>query len=105
MTDPASQRIDKWLWYARFAKTRAIAQSMARSGQIRVNRIRNGRASHAVKIGDVLTLATERDVRVVRIVEIVAASTAAPALPREPRVPAPDKRDRRLLRALKQSGG
>ncbi|MBA3519837.1 MAG: RNA-binding S4 domain-containing protein, partial [Rhizobiales bacterium] len=33
-----SQRIDKWLWHARFARTRSAAQRLALSGHVRVNR-------------------------------------------------------------------
>jgi ribosome-associated heat shock protein Hsp15 len=32
-----AQRIDKWLWHARFAKTRTAAQHLATSGHVRVN--------------------------------------------------------------------
>jgi len=51
-----SLRIDKWLWHARFCKTRAIAQDKATQGHIRLNGHRIEKASAAVRIGDVLTL-------------------------------------------------
>jgi ribosome-associated heat shock protein Hsp15 len=51
-----SLRIDKWLWHARFCKTRAIAQTKAESGHIRINGNRVERSSFAVRIGDVMTL-------------------------------------------------
>ncbi|HVZ70637.1 MAG TPA: RNA-binding S4 domain-containing protein [Rhizomicrobium sp.] len=62
-----SVRIDKWLWHARFFKTRALAQSAAASGRIRLNGLRVEKPHHAVKPGDVLTLARGRDVLVVRV--------------------------------------
>jgi ribosome-associated heat shock protein Hsp15 len=51
-----SLRIDKWLWHARFCKTRAIAQAKAAQGRIRLNGNRVEKPSANVKVGDVLTL-------------------------------------------------
>ena len=62
-----SVRIDKWLWHARFYKTRALAQSAASSGRIRLNGMRVEKAHHAVKPGDVLTVARGGEVVVVRV--------------------------------------
>src|SRR5262245_15752489 len=61
------QRLDKWLWYARLAKTRTLAQKLAVSGRVRINRDRADSASHAVKIGDVLTIAHAGWIRVLKI--------------------------------------
>jgi ribosome-associated heat shock protein Hsp15 len=124
VSEPTSQRIDKWLWHARFAKTRTAAQILARSGRIRVNRTANDSVSRLVKIGDLLTIRSERGVRVVRIVAIgtrrgpaseaealydqVLTVSAGPD-PRgsvgTPRTVRPDKRARRRLAELKRSGG
>ena len=60
-------RIDKWLWHARFYKTRALAQEAAAKGRIRRNDIRVEKASVEVKIGDILTLPRGREVAVVRV--------------------------------------
>ena len=65
-----SQRIDKWLWHARFARTRTAAQQLAVSGHVRINRQRVKAASRSVKPGDVLTLAIGRTVRVVTVLDI-----------------------------------
>jgi ribosome-associated heat shock protein Hsp15 len=65
MTD--SIRIDKWLWHARFYKTRVLAQEAATKGRIRRNDVRIAKASVEVKIGDILTLPRGREVAVVRI--------------------------------------
>jgi len=51
-------RIDKWLWHARFCKTRDVAQEKAVKGHIRLNGHRIEKASAAVRIGDVMTLPT-----------------------------------------------
>ncbi len=60
-------RIYKWLWHARFYKTRALAQTAAASGRIRRNGARVEKASLEVKPGDVLTLGRGREIVVVRI--------------------------------------
>jgi ribosome-associated heat shock protein Hsp15 len=60
-------RIDKWLWHARFYKTRALAQQAANSGRIRRNDVRVEKAGLEVKVGDVLTLGRGREIVVVRI--------------------------------------
>jgi ribosome-associated heat shock protein Hsp15 len=67
MTGEDRQRIDKWLWFARLAKTRTAAQKLAVSGRVRVNREKNDSASRAVKVGDVLTVALDSGVRILRI--------------------------------------
>ena len=51
-----SPRIDKWLWHARFCKTRSLAQDKAVKGHIRLNGQRIEKASATVRIGDVMTL-------------------------------------------------
>lgn len=65
MTDTI--RIDKWLWHARFAKTRPLAQAAATSGVIRLNDHRVLKSSAEVKPGDVLTLPRGPAVLVVRV--------------------------------------
>ena len=70
MNEPDAQRIDKWLWHARFARTRGAAQELARSGHVRVNRDKIRDASRLVRPGDVLTLGLRRGVRVIRILAI-----------------------------------
>ena len=70
MNGDTAQRIDKWLWHARFARTRAAAQHLALSGHVRVNREKVSAASRLVRPGDVLTLTIGGGVRVVRVVGI-----------------------------------
>ncbi len=67
MSEAEAQRIDKWLWHARFARTRSAAQRLATSGHVRVNREKDISASRLVRPGDVLTLALGRGVRVIRV--------------------------------------
>ena len=63
----ASLRIDKWLWHARFYRTRSLAQAASVSGALRLNNERVEKASVTVKSGDVLTIPRGRDVVVVRV--------------------------------------
>jgi ribosome-associated heat shock protein Hsp15 len=61
------QRIDKWLWHARVARTRSAAQAIAVSGKVRINKIKNDSAAHPVRPGDVLTIGGNGRVRVLRV--------------------------------------
>ena len=60
-------RIDKWLWHARFYRSRALAQQAAVSGLLRLNGQRVEKASVGVQAGDIVTLPRGRDVLAVRI--------------------------------------
>ncbi len=60
-------RLDKWLWQARFFKTRALAAATVKGGHVRVNGNRAGKPSQTVRAGDVLTFAQASVIRVVRI--------------------------------------
>ena len=61
-------RIDKWLWHARFHKTRSLAQAAATRGHIRLNGRRVEKSSAEVGPGDMLTLPKGREVIVVRVI-------------------------------------
>lgn len=67
MTAAEAQRIDKWLWHARFARTRTAAQRLALAGHVRINREKIKAASRLVRPGDVLTLSLGRGVAVIRV--------------------------------------
>jgi ribosome-associated heat shock protein Hsp15 len=124
----ASQRIDQWLWFARIAKSRTLAQALIERGKVRVNRIKIDKPATAVKPGDVLTLSLGPIVRTVEILGIgkrrgpaseasllfremtpprLEAQAAAPsvrpgpAAARDEGAGRPTKRDRRLTDKLK----
>jgi ribosome-associated heat shock protein Hsp15 len=61
------QRIDKWLWFCRFVKSRSLAQALVEQGAVRVNRVKVERPSLPVKPGDVVTLTVHGRVSVVRV--------------------------------------
>ena len=122
---PGKIRVDKWLWHARFFKSRSLAGEVAGSGSLRVNGTRVDKSAHAVRTGDVLTFPKAGHIRVIRIeaigtrrgpaVEAVALYTdispperlAAPSedgLKRDPGTGRPTKRARREIDALRRSG-
>jgi len=61
------QRLDKWLWFARFAKTRTLAAKLVTEGFVRLNGQRVESAAKAVAVGDVLTIAVARTTALVRV--------------------------------------
>ena len=114
------QRIDKWLWHARVVRTRSAAAALATSGHVRVNGQRIDGASRPVRVGDVVTVALDRSVRILKVAafaerrgpaesvhELVEDLTPAPAPNSAPPSPAPGarhpgsgrptKRDRRAI--------
>ncbi len=114
-------RVDKWLWYARFYKSRSLATRMVSTGRLRVNKRIVAKPHFQVKSGDVLTFAKGPHIRVIEILGIgtrrgpasEAATLYADLSPpqRQPKkavVPAqrdkgagrPTKRDRRAIDRL-----
>jgi ribosome-associated heat shock protein Hsp15 len=61
------QRLDKWLWHARVVKARTSAVALIEAGHVRINGVREKAPGHAVKAGDVLTIALDRSVRVLKV--------------------------------------
>jgi ribosome-associated heat shock protein Hsp15 len=62
------QRLDKWLWFARVARTRSLAARLVAGGRVRLNARRIETPAKGVGPGDVLTIALERQVRVLKVV-------------------------------------
>jgi ribosome-associated heat shock protein Hsp15 len=60
-------RVDKFLWFARIVKTRALAQALAEGGRLRLSGRVVERAAAPVRVGDVLSFAVHGRVRVLRI--------------------------------------
>ena len=73
------QRIDKWLWHARMVRTRSAATALTAAGFVRLNGKRMTTASHPVRVGDVVTLALDRAVRVIRVEGLCERRGGAPA--------------------------
>lgn len=62
-----TQRLDRWLWFARFLKSRTLAAKLVASGKMRVNGERISKASRLVRTGDVLTFPLGPHIRIIRI--------------------------------------
>ena len=63
-------RLDKWLWQARFFKTRTLAATLAGRRKIRVNSTLVTKPHYRIRPGDVLTFPQGTTVRVVRVVDL-----------------------------------
>lgn len=71
-------RLDKWLWYARFLKTRTLAARLAASGSVRCGGHPITKANHKVKPGDVLTFPLGPHIRVIRVLALAGRRGPAP---------------------------
>jgi ribosome-associated heat shock protein Hsp15 len=121
-------RLDKWLWAARFYKTRALATDAVDCGKVKLNGQRT-KPAHAIKIGDTLDIVIGEYTWLIHVLALSdkreAAPTAQQTLYREYAashaqrqaqiaehkilgqahpVKAPDKKDRREIAKLKQTG-
>ena len=75
---PSSQRLDKWLWFIRLVKSRTLAATLVASGKIRVNKLRVDKPSHSVKVGDVITAAVGREIRILKVAALGERRGPAP---------------------------
>ena len=75
---PASLRLDKFLWFARIVKTRALAQALAEDGRLRLNGRIVDKAHAIVRVGDVLGFAQRGAIRVLKIEALPARRGPAP---------------------------
>ncbi|MBS0638957.1 MAG: RNA-binding S4 domain-containing protein [Proteobacteria bacterium] len=66
------QRLDKWLWCARFMRQRTDCAALVTQGSIRINRQPTVKAHAKLRIGDVLTIPVRGDVKVIRVEALAA---------------------------------
>lgn len=76
MTD--TQRVDKWLWYARFYKSRTLAAKQVIEGKIRINSVKISKPAHGLITGDVLTFVKADQVRVIEVLDLGTRRGSAP---------------------------
>ena len=94
MSADACQRIDKWLWAARFFKTRSLAAAAVSGGRVRCNG-EHAKPAREVKPGDRLEI-TAGDALFVVIVEGVAAQRRPAGEARLLYAETPESQERRL---------
>ena len=75
---PATLRLDKWLWYARFARTRSLAAKLVASARFRINGNPTDKAHHALRPGDVLTFPLGPHIRVIKVLGLGERRGPAP---------------------------
>lgn len=73
-----SIRLDKWLWHARFCKTRSVASALCGAGRIRISGRRITKPHQPVRVGDVLTVPLGGRIRVVRVRALAERRGSAP---------------------------
>lgn len=130
---PQTQRIDKWLWYARFFKTRSLASKFVSAGHIRLSRKDNDSDTQrvdkprtTVQPGNILTFMYGNRVRIIHVLECgkrrgpaseaqtLYQDCSPPPPPKEEKqtngIPLrdsgagrPTKKDRRAMEALKEN--
>jgi ribosome-associated heat shock protein Hsp15 len=121
-----SQRLDKWLWFARVTKSRTLAAQLVLDGKVRVNRVKAAKPSQTVRVGDVLTITVRGGIDVVKVLapgarrgpppearqlyEVITSPGARPAQmaaagERVRGAGRPTKRDRRLTDRLTEQDG
>lgn len=120
-SSPSSQRLDKWLWFARVIKSRTQAAGLVTGGRVRVNRDKADKPSQLVRAGDVLTIGAGGRIRILKVKAIGSRRgpateartlyedlTPPPITAMEPDMPRrdpgsgrPTKRDRRQVDKLR----
>lgn len=56
IAERGSRRLDQWLWFARFAKSRSLAARLCAAGAVLVNGVAVAKPNHAVKAGDLVVV-------------------------------------------------
>jgi ribosome-associated heat shock protein Hsp15 len=126
------QRIDKWLWFARAARTRTLVATLVTEGKVRVNGVKIDKSAHTLRIGDTVAVVMRQKVSILRVkgfAERRGSATLAALLfddltvkpeptgetgtaarplkdgSREPGSGRPTKRDRRKIDGFKSNSG
>ena len=65
-------RIDRYLHCIRFARSRTLAQAIVAAGHVRIDGKRVEKSSEEVRVGSVIALPLNREVRIVRVLSLPA---------------------------------
>jgi ribosome-associated heat shock protein Hsp15 len=71
------QRLDKWLWCARFMRARVDCTRLVADGHLRVNRQPTGKPHARLRVGDVITLPLRGGVRVIEVLALASRRGSA----------------------------
>jgi ribosome-associated heat shock protein Hsp15 len=74
----SASRIDKWLFHARFYRTRVLAQQATSSGRVRLNGSRVEKPGQTLRPGDVLTLGKGAEVVALKVLALAERRGPAP---------------------------
>jgi ribosome-associated heat shock protein Hsp15 len=74
----ATMRVDKWLWFARLAKSRSLAARLCTAGAVEVSGRTAAKPNHSVRVGDVVVVPQGRLIHTVRIVALGTRRGPAP---------------------------
>jgi ribosome-associated heat shock protein Hsp15 len=66
----ATLRLDKWLWQARFFRSRPLATAEIIAGHMRINGQKTRKPGHVLRAGDVLTFPQGDQIRLIRVVAL-----------------------------------
>ena len=115
MSEPDRIRLDKWLFFARFFKTRGLSSKQIQAGHVRVNATKVLKPATSISIGQVLTVVQRRTVLVVEVLalghrrgpaseaqllyrDLTPKQDSEDPAPRQDRKGRPTKRERRAVR-------
>tara|TARA_R110002051_G_scaffold264959_1_gene324873 strand:+ start:14623 stop:15009 length:387 start_codon:yes stop_codon:yes gene_type:complete len=71
-------RLDKWLWQARFFKSRSLAAGVVSAGKVRLEGQPAVKPARAIGAGDVLTFQQANDIRIVKVLALGTRRGPAP---------------------------
>lgn len=75
---PGRQRLDKWLWFTRFARSRSLAAALVEDGFVRVNGLRTDNPAKGIAVGDVITVAAAHVTAAIRVLDLGERRGPAP---------------------------
>lgn len=69
-TERTKGRLDQWLWFARFVKSRSLAARLCAAGAVTVNGCQVKKANHLIRSGDVVIVPQGGWQRTVRVIAL-----------------------------------